>query len=63
MANDCTRLINHSLPENTLSHMKHFKVLAHRFRHSVELYHDAFGAVVGIVNDRIDRRLSLAAAA
>jgi len=48
--------------ENTLSHMKHFKVLAHRFRHSVILYDDAFRAVVGIVNDRIDRRLSLAAA-
>lgn len=49
--------------ENTLSHMKHFKVLAHRFRHAVELYDDAFRAVVGIVNDRIDRRLSLATAA
>ena len=49
--------------ENTLSHMKHFKVLAHRFRHTVELYDDAFRAVVGIVNDRIDRRLSLAATA
>lgn len=48
--------------ENTLSHMKHFKVLAHRFRHSMTLYDDAFRAVVGIVNDRIDRRLSLAAA-
>jgi hypothetical protein len=49
--------------ENTLSHMKHFKVLAHRFRHSVALYDDAFRAVVGIVNDRIDHRLSLAAVA
>jgi hypothetical protein len=49
--------------ENTLSHMKHFQVLARRFRHSVELYDDAFRAVVGIVNDRIDCRLSLAAAA
>ena len=46
--------------ENTLSHMKHFKVLAHRFRHAIEMYDDAFRAVVGIVNDRIDRRLSLA---
>ena len=45
--------------ENTLSHMKHFKVLAERFRHTVEWYDDAFRAVVGIVNDRIDRRLSL----
>lgn len=46
--------------ENTLSHIKHFKVLAHQFRHSVELYDDTFRAVVGIVNDRIDRRLDLA---
>jgi IS5 family transposase len=45
--------------ENTLSHMKHFKVLAERFRHTTELYDDAFRAVVGIINDRIDRRLSL----
>lgn len=46
--------------ENTLSHMKHFKVLAHQFRHSVDLYDDAFRAIVGIVNDRIDLRLQLA---
>lgn len=46
--------------ENTLSHIKHFKVLAHQFRHSVELYDDTFRAVVGIVNDRIDRRLDRA---
>ena len=46
--------------ENTLSHMKHFKVLAHRFRHAVAIYDDAFRAVVGIINDRVDRRLSLA---
>jgi len=49
--------------ENTLSHMKHFKVLAHQFRHSVELYDDAFRAVVGFINDRIDHRLDLALAA
>jgi hypothetical protein len=49
--------------ENTLSHMKHFKVLMYQFRHAVELYNDAFRAVVGIVNDRIDRRLSLVSAA
>ena len=49
--------------ENTLSHMKHFKVLAHQFRHTVDLYDDAFRAVVGIVNDRIDRRLNLSIAA
>jgi IS5 family transposase len=44
--------------ENTLSHMKHFKVLAHQFRHTVVLYDDAFRAVVGIINHRIDRRLN-----
>jgi hypothetical protein len=49
--------------ENTLSHMKHFKVLAHQFRHTVELYDDAFRAVVGIVNDRTDCRLNLSFAA
>jgi hypothetical protein len=49
--------------ENTLSHMKHFGVLAHRFRHTIELYDDAFRAVVGIINDRIDLRLSLTTAA
>jgi hypothetical protein len=49
--------------ENTLSHMKHFKVLAHQFRHTVELYDDAFRAIVGIINDRIDRRLLLATTA
>jgi IS5 family transposase len=49
--------------ENTLSHMKHFKVLAHQFRHTVDLYDDAFRAIVGIINHRIDRRLSLAVTA
>jgi hypothetical protein len=49
--------------ENTLSHLKHFKVLAHQFRHTVELYDDAFRVVVGIINDRIDRRLNLSVAA
>lgn len=48
--------------ENTLSHMKHFKALAHQFRHAVDLYDDTFRAVVGIVNDRIDRRLATVSA-
>ncbi len=51
------------MAENTLSHMKHFKVLMYLFRHAVEVYDDAFLAVVGIVNDRIDHRLSLVNAA
>ena len=48
--------------ENTLCQLKHFKALAHQFRHPVELYDDTFRAVVGLVNDRIDRRLIAATA-
>ena len=48
--------------ENTLSHMKHFKALAHQFRHAVAMYDDTFRAVVGIVNNRIDRRLATVSA-
>lgn len=43
--------------------MKHLKVLARQFTHAVDLYDDAFRAVVGIVHDRIDRRLDLIIAA
>jgi IS5 family transposase len=46
--------------ENTICQLKHFKVLAHQFRHAVELYDDAFRAVVAIVNPRIKRRVALA---
>ena len=49
--------------EHTICQLKHFKVLAHRFRHSVSLYDDAFRAVVAIVNPRIKRRVALATAA
>ena len=49
--------------ENTICQLKHFKVLAHQFRHAVELYDDAFRAVVAIVNPRISRRVALASAA
>lgn len=49
--------------ENTLSYMKHFNVLKYQFRHAVEVYDDAFRAIVGIVNDRIDYRLSLVSTA
>ncbi len=48
--------------ENTLSHVKHFRILADQFRHSVEMYDDVFRAVVGVVNSRIDRRLAAMAA-
>jgi hypothetical protein len=46
--------------ENTICHLKHFKVLAHQFRHSVDLYDDAVRAVVSIVNPRIKRRVASA---
>ena len=49
--------------ENTICQLKHFKVLAHQFRHAVDLYDDAFRAVVAIVNPRIKRRVALALAA
>lgn len=49
--------------ENTICQLKHFKVLAHRFRHSVSRYDDVFRAVVAIVNPRIKRRVALATAA
>lgn len=49
--------------ENTICQLKHFKVLAHQFRHSVGLYDDAFRAVVAVVNPRIKRRVALATVA
>jgi hypothetical protein len=49
--------------ENTICQLKHFKVLAHQFRHAIELYDDAFRAVVAIVNPRISRRVALASVA
>lgn len=42
--------------ENTLCELKHFKVLAQRFRHSLDHYDDVFRAVVAIVNPRIKAR-------
>lgn len=44
--------------ENTIAELKHFRVLADRFRHSVDIYDDAFRAVVAIVNPRISRRVA-----
>lgn len=49
--------------ENTLCHMKHFKVLAHQFRHAAEMYDNVFRSIAGIINERIDRRLNLVMAA
>ena len=49
--------------ENTICQLKHFKVLAHQFRHPLDRYDQAFRAVVALVNPRIKRRLALAATA
>ncbi|HXV97203.1 MAG TPA: transposase family protein [Anaerolineae bacterium] len=46
--------------ENTICQLKHFKVLAERFRHTVDSYDDVFRSVVAIVNPRIARRLTVA---
>lgn len=43
--------------ENTLAELKHFKILADRFRHALELYDDTFLSVVALVNPRIARRV------
>jgi len=49
--------------ENTIAELKHFRVLVDRFRHSVDIYNDVFGAVVAIVNPRISRRVTAASIA
>lgn len=49
--------------ENTLCQFKHFGVLAHRFRHQVDKYDDAFRSVLAIVNPRIQKRVAAAAMA
>lgn len=48
--------------ENTLAELKHFKVLADRFRHNMDIYDDTFRSVVALVNPRITCR-TLAATA
>lgn len=48
--------------ENTLAELKHFKVLADRFRHDLDIYDDCFRSVVAIVNPRISRRVAATAA-
>lgn len=49
--------------ENTLCQFKHFRVLAHRYRHDVDKYDNAFRAVLAIVNPRIQKRVAAAATA
>lgn len=48
--------------ENTLAELKHFKVLADRYRHSLDSYDDTFRSVVALVNPRIARRVAAAVA-
>ena len=43
--------------ENTLAELKHFKVLADRFRHNLDIYDDTFRSVVAPVNPSIARRV------
>jgi hypothetical protein len=43
--------------ENTIAEIKHFKALAHPFRHAVDIYDDVLRSVVAIVNPRIVRRV------
>lgn len=45
--------------ENTLGEIKHFKILAERFRHQIDLYDAVFRAVIAIVNPRIKQRVVL----
>jgi IS5 family transposase len=58
------KLINRELAslriivEHVLCHIKHFKALAHRFRHGASTYDDAFRIVAAIVNRRTRIRLA-----
>ncbi len=65
---DDQKLINRELSsvriivENVLSHIKHFKALAHPFRHAADTYDNAFRVVAAIVNRRTRIRLAAASA-
>jgi hypothetical protein len=48
----------HIIVENTLCELKHFQVLAARFRHNVDDYDTVFRAVVALVNPRIQKRVA-----
>lgn len=48
--------------ENTIAELKHFRVLADPFRHTVEIYDDVVRAVVAIVNPRIVQRVAAVSA-
>ena len=63
------KLLNHEfsrsriIVENTIGHFKHFKALAERFRHAVEMWDDVWRSILAIVNPRIQKRVALALAA
>ena len=44
--------------ENTLAEMKHFRILADVFRHSLDLYDSIVVSIAGVVTRRADRRLA-----
>ncbi len=44
--------------ENALAQMKHFRSLAERFRHSLEVHDDLFIVVAAIANRRTRQRLA-----
>jgi transposase len=44
--------------ENTLAELKHFQTLAVRFRHSLQRHSEITRAIAGIINWRIDKRLT-----
>lgn len=62
------KLINRELSatrmivENVLCHLKHFRCLAERFRHDLDIYDDVFRSVAVIVNLRTQKRLASMAA-
>lgn len=45
--------------ENTIAELKHFRVLADRFRHDLASYDTVFRAVVALVNPRIQKRVAV----
>lgn len=49
--------------ENTIAAFKHFKALAERFRHALDIWDDTFRAVLAIVNPRLHMRVASALAA
>ncbi len=44
--------------ENTLAEMKHFRIVADVFRHSLDLYDSIVVSIAGVVTRRADRRLA-----